>query len=253
MDRAVSSCWPQALGPPPPLRASAANDPDHDVRQVALVDSLGAVAAFSGAACIEVVGHAHGPGYSAQANMMAGPGVTEAMAEAFESHHGSLATRLVAALAAGQDAGGDARGQMSAACKVVDGQRHAHAWEGVMVDVRVDHHDDPVRELARLVDIAEAYHLCDVAEEALLGGDAEVALASAEAGLALQDNDGNLRLAHLCALLALGRVDDAAADVARLVAQRPGFESIVRSLVDRGAMVLPNGVTLDALVARARR
>ncbi len=234
------------------LERVRAADPDHEVRQVALVDSLGAVAAFTGAACIDAVGHVHGPGFSTQANMMAGPGVCEAMAEAFEAHHGTLAARLVAALVAAQGAGGDARGQMSAALRVVDGERHDAPWEGIMVDVRVDHADEPLEELARLVRIAEAYHLCDIAEEALLQGDAAVALASTEAGLDLLGTDGNLRLSHLAALLALGRLDQAAADLAALVQQGPGWEAIARAMTGAGHIALPDGVTIDGLLARTR-
>src|ERR1019366_2165000 len=133
------------------------------MRQVGVVSASGEVASFTGSLCIDHVSHAEGDGYSAQANMMAGDGVCEAMAAAFESASGSLATRLVASLVAAESMGGDARGQMSAALIVVEGTAHEHPWQGVVTDVRVDHHPDPLGELARLVRVAEAYHLCDVA------------------------------------------------------------------------------------------
>jgi uncharacterized Ntn-hydrolase superfamily protein len=238
------------LPAPDALDRVRAADEGRDVRQVGLVDAAGRVASFTGALCIDHLSHAAGDGYSAQANMMAGPGVCEAMAEAFEHATGGLANRLVAALVAAEGKGGDARGQMSAAVIVVEGARHDHPWEGVLTDVRVDHHPDPLTELARLVDVAEAYHLCDVAEAALMRGDAGAALIGAEAGLARLPDEGNLRLSYIAALVGVGRTDDAAREVQALVAERPSWEGILRAITERGLVPLPEGLTIDALLAR---
>ncbi|HVB91652.1 MAG TPA: DUF1028 domain-containing protein [Acidimicrobiales bacterium] len=226
-----------------------AADPGNEVRQVGLVAADGEVASFTGSLCIDHISHARGDGYSAQANMMAGPGVCEAMAAAFEASAGSLAHRLVAGLVAAEGQGGDARGVMSAALIVVEGTIQAHPWQGVLVDVRVDHHPDPLGELARLVSVAEAYHLCDQAEEALVRGDAAAALAGAEAGLALLPGEENLLLSYVGALIGVGRVDEAAAELRRLIARRPAWEGIVRALCGRGLVPLPDGLTVDALLA----
>jgi len=225
-------------------------DEGREVRQVGLVSAAGEAASFTGSLCIDHVGHAAGDGYSAQANMMAGDGVCEAMAAAFETTAGSLATRLLAALVAAESRGGDARGQMSAALIVVEGTRHEHPWQGVLTDVRVDHHEDPLGELARLVRVAEAYHLCDVAEEALVQGDVSGALAGSDAGLALLPGEGNLLLSHIGALIGVGRIDEASAEVRALVASRPSWEGVLRALIDRGFVPVPEGLTLDLLLAR---
>jgi uncharacterized Ntn-hydrolase superfamily protein len=225
-------------------------DDGREVRQVGVVGAAGEVASFTGSLCIDHVGHAEGDGYSAQANMMAGDGVCEAMAAAFESTPGSLATRLVASLVAAESRGGDARGQMSAALIIVEGARRAHPWEGVLADVRVDHHPDPLRELARLARVAEAYHLCDVAEEALGRGDAAAALAGSSAGLALLPGEGNLLLSHIGALIGVGRIDEAAEETQKLVASRPPWEGVLRALIDRRFVPMPAGVTLDLLLTR---
>ena len=230
------------------LERVRAADEGREVRQVGLVDASGAVASFTGSLCIDEVSQADGDGFTAQANMMAGPGVCEAMAAAFEQRTGSLATRLLAALVAAEGKGGDARGQMSAALIVVEGERHPHPWQGVLTDVRVDHHPDPLRELARLTRVAEAYHLCDVAEEALVAGDAAAALAGAEAGLALLPGEGNLLLSYIGALVGVGRVDEAAAEVQKLMAVRPSWEGVLRALIERGFVPLPEGVTVERLV-----
>jgi hypothetical protein len=118
----------------------------------------------------------------------------------------------------------------------------------VLVDVRVDHHPDPLGELGRLVRVAEAYHLCDVAEEALVAGDVEAALAGSAAGLALLPGEGNLLLSYIGALIGVGRVDEATAEVQKLVAVRPSWEGILRALIERGLVPLPEGVTLDGLL-----
>jgi uncharacterized Ntn-hydrolase superfamily protein len=240
----------EGMGAVDALARVRAADAGREVRQVGVVDASGVVASFTGSQCIDHVGHVAGGGYSAQANMMAGPGVCEAMAAAFAATAGPLATRLVAALVAAEGEGGDARGQMSAALVVVEGTRHEYPWQGVLADVRVDHHPDPLGELARLVQVAEAYHLCDVAEEALVQGDAAGALAGSAAGLALLPDEGNLLLSYIGALIGVGRLDDAARQVQKLVAVRPGWEGVMRALIDRGLVPMPEGVTLDLLLTR---
>jgi uncharacterized Ntn-hydrolase superfamily protein len=227
-----------------------AADDGREVRLVGVVSATGEVSSFTGTQCIDHVGHAEGSGYSAQANMMAGDGVCEAMAAAFESTAGPLATRLIAALVAAEGMGGDARGQMSAALIVVEGGRRDHPWEGVLTDIRVDHHPDPLGELSRLAQVAEAYHLCDVAEEALVRGDVTAALAGAEAGLALLPGEGNLLLSYVAALVGVGRLDEAAAEAQKLVADRPPWEGVMRALFERGLVPVPDGVTIDLLLAR---
>src|ERR1700722_16665992 len=138
---------------------------------------------------------------------------------------------------------------MASALIVVEGERSEHPWQGVLTDVRVDHHPDPLGELARLTRVAEAYHLCDVAEEALVAGDVAGALAGSAAGLALLPGEGNLLLSYIGALIGVGRIDEAAAEVQRLVATRPSWEGVLRALVDRGFVPVPEGVTLDALLS----
>jgi uncharacterized Ntn-hydrolase superfamily protein len=234
------------------LERVRAADEGRELRQVGVVGVTGEVASFTGAQSIAHIGHASGAGYSAQANMMAGDGVCEAMAAAFESSSGSsLAERMVAALEAAEGMGGDARGRMSAALVVVSGTRHDHPWEGVLTDIRVDHSDDPLGALARLVQVGEAYHLCDVAEEALAGGDAVGALAGAEAGLALLPGEGNLLLSYIAALVGMGRIDEAAAETQELVAAHPPWEGVLRSLLGT-LLPMPEWVTVDVLLQRGR-
>ncbi|HVC70890.1 MAG TPA: DUF1028 domain-containing protein [Acidimicrobiales bacterium] len=125
------------------LDAVRAGDEASGLRQVAVVDGGGGVSAFTGDLCIDFAGHQTGDGYSVQANMMASADVWPAMADAFETGKGPFPERLLGVLRAGERAGGDARGRMSAAILIVKADRQDHPWEGRVVDIRVDHHDQP--------------------------------------------------------------------------------------------------------------
>lgn len=133
------------------------NDPGHAERQVGVVDALGGAATFTGENCMDWAGGTTGDGFAAQGNILAGPGVVDAMAGAFRDARGTLARRLLAALLAGDAAGGDARGRQGAALRV---WREGGAYGGVLdiaVDLRVDDHPDPSAELGRLLGLHELY------------------------------------------------------------------------------------------------
>lgn len=127
-------------------------DPGRERRQLGVVDGRGRAAAFTGARTFAWAGHRVGEGYCCQGNILAGPKVVIAMAEAFEkSKADPLPERLVAALRAGQKAGGDKRGRQSAALLVA--RRHG-GYLGAndrYIDIRVDDHEKPIEELARLL------------------------------------------------------------------------------------------------------
>ncbi len=123
-------------------------DPGRDVRQLAIVDGEGRVAAYTGEKCIAWAGHLFGGGYVCLGNILVGEQVVKAMALAFEqSADRELAERLLLALEAGQEAGGDRRGRQSAGLHVV----HTEAYP--CCDLRVDDHPDPVPELRRLFEV----------------------------------------------------------------------------------------------------
>jgi uncharacterized Ntn-hydrolase superfamily protein len=136
-------------------------------RQVAVVDATGRVAVHTGEACIQFAGDAQGEGFSAQANMMASPRVWRAMAEAYSGSSGPLARRLLTALRAAEGEGGDVRGRQSAALVVVGPE--GEPWERV-AELRVEDDPDPLDQLARLVDLREAYSLADEADELAASG-----------------------------------------------------------------------------------
>jgi uncharacterized Ntn-hydrolase superfamily protein len=138
-----------------------ARDSGAAMRQVAVVDARGQVAAHTGQTCVPFAGHVSGVGVSCQGNLLASDGVWPAMLDAFAGSTGVLAHRLMAALEAGELAGGDARGRQSAALLIVGGT--GEPWEAV-VSLRVEDHPVPLVELRRLLDLHDAYRLADAAD-----------------------------------------------------------------------------------------
>lgn len=139
------------------LAALLAADPQREQRQVAIVDAAGQAVAHTGRECMAWAGHQVGPGFAAQGNILAGERVVGALAGAFQEAGGELAERLLAALAAGQAAGGDRRGRQSAALYVA---RRGGSYGGNhdrYVDLRVDDHPEPIDELARLLRLHRFY------------------------------------------------------------------------------------------------
>lgn len=122
-------------------------------RQAHMLDSAGHFAAHTGADCIDWAGHLIGPDHAVAGNMLAGPAVIEATSRAFAAATGPLAQRLLAAMQAGEAAGGGKRGRQAAAIVVHWGERYPH------LDLRVDDHGDPLAELARLMEVAAERYL----------------------------------------------------------------------------------------------
>ena len=160
------------LSPQQSLADSLAIDDRADVRQVGVVSASGEVAAHTGEACIPVAGAVTGDGFSAQANMMLTEGVPQAMAQAFTATDGDpLVQRLLAALDAAEDAGGDMRGRQSAALVVCAPEATGDALVDLIVDVRVDDHPEPLFELRRLARLAVANHRLEVGDALMAAGD----------------------------------------------------------------------------------
>ncbi len=142
---------------PAVLKALLAADSASETRQVAMIDAEGNVAAHTGARITPAAGHLTGKDYSVQGNTMSSEKVWPAMARAFEQKTGDLVDRLLAALEAGQAAGGDIRGQQTAAIIVVSGISTRRPWKDRIFDLRVEDSPQPISELKRLVRLQRAY------------------------------------------------------------------------------------------------
>ncbi|NUT56826.1 MAG: DUF1028 domain-containing protein [Thermoleophilia bacterium] len=128
-------------------------DEGRDERQLGIVDAQGGAATFTGSACHDWAGGRSGHGYAAQGNLLVSGETVDALAETFEASSGPLAERLLEALAAAQAAGGDKRGQQSAALIVVKRDGGYAGLSDILVDLRIDDHEAPIEELRRLFDL----------------------------------------------------------------------------------------------------
>jgi uncharacterized Ntn-hydrolase superfamily protein len=227
------------------LRGLVASDAGEAVRQVAMVDASGRVAAHTGERCIAAAGHHVGEGYSVQANLMERETVWPAMAKAFESAKGTLARRLVAALYAAESEGGDIRGRQSAALLVVRGNSTGRPWADRIVELRVEDHPDPLVELERLLTIHEAYEHMNRGDEAVAAGKLEEA--AREYGLAQSLQPGNPEISfwYGVALASKGWVDESLPHFRRAFEGEKRLRDLVPRLPASG--LLPAD---DALIRR---
>ena len=193
---------------PEALKALIAGDPASDVRQVAMIDAQGRVAAHTGAKDIQAAGHKVGVNYSVQANLMLNDTVWPSMSRAFEAAKGDLAERMLAALDAAQAAGGDIRGRQSAALIVVSGKPTGKPWIDRIFDLRVDDHAEPLKELRRLVVLQRAYNHMNAGDLAVERKDNQGALREYSAAAALAPGNMEMVYWHAVALVNMGRVDE---------------------------------------------
>ncbi|CAM3554372.1 DUF1028 domain-containing protein [Aeromicrobium ponti] len=133
------------------------DDPEKELRQVGLLDAMGNPATFTGEGCYNWAGGMTGPHFAAQGNILVDEKTVQAMGQTFISTEGSLAERLLASLNAGQSAGGDSRGQQSAALLVVKEAGGYGGFNDRYIDLRVDDHPEPITELIRIYHLQQLY------------------------------------------------------------------------------------------------
>jgi uncharacterized Ntn-hydrolase superfamily protein len=197
------------------------------VRQVAIVDAEGRVAVHTGADCIPCAGHVTGEHVSAQANMMARETVPTAMVAGFEAADGDLADRLIAALEAAEEEGGDVRGRQSAALLVVPPE--GESWQG-RFDLRVEDDPDPVLELRRLSRLARAYELAGQADELMASDRAGEAGPLYERAAALAPESHELLFWAGLAQVHAGDLERGMAAVRRAIEIHPGWRTLLERL-----------------------
>jgi uncharacterized Ntn-hydrolase superfamily protein len=193
---------------PDTLAGLVASDSMQAVRQVAMVDAQGKVAAHTGQIAIAEAGHIVGDGFSVQANMMLKNSVWPAMAEAYRAATGELVDRLLAALDAAEAEGGDIRGRQSAAILIVEAQSTGRPWIDTIFDLRVDDAPEPLVEVRRLVAIRRAYIHMRLGNDAAGRGDLDAAEREFTAAERLIGDNPEMRYWHAIALLQLGKIDD---------------------------------------------
>ncbi|WP_280417931.1 DUF1028 domain-containing protein [Nocardia carnea] len=226
------------------LRQLVGSDEMRDYRQLAVVAADGTVATHTGDRCVPASGQRIGDGVAVLGNMLASPGVPEAMSAAYEQARGALADKILAALEAGESAGGDARGSQSAFIRVVSGTRSARPWQETLIDIRVDDHDDPVGELARLLPRVRAFEAVGsvmFAPRVMVGGFRDVTERELESSLerlaaaAAVLTDNNEAAFWRAVLLArAGRTREAADAFTGIFSRAEHLRPFLRSVGDAG-------------------
>lgn len=191
------------------LEGLIASDPGRDVRQVAMIDAKGKVAAHTGKKCIPGAGHVVGEQFSVQANLMLNDKVWPAMAKAFRETKGDLADRMLAALDAAEAVGGDIRGKQSAAILIVSGKPTGKPWVDRTMELRVEDHPEPLTELRRLVNVHRAYTHMNNGDLATEHGDIEGALGEYAAAEKMMPDNLEMKFWHAVMLVNVGRIESA--------------------------------------------
>jgi uncharacterized Ntn-hydrolase superfamily protein len=214
------------------LKELLSQDDHAEVRQVAMVDAKGNVAAHTGKKCIADAGDHVGKGYSVQANLMANDRVWSAMARAYERSKGDLPERLLAALEAGQAAGGDIRGQQSAAIVIVKGTRSSRPWTDRIMDLRVEDSPKPIAELRRLVTTWRAYRNVDEGDVLVTEGKVEEAMQAYTRAAKLAPSNNEILFWQAATLWKLGREKEASPIFRKVFARDRRWVELVPRLAD---------------------
>jgi len=193
---------------PQALEALKKADAHPEVRQVAMLDAHGRVAAYTGDKCIPSAGHVTGENFSAQANLMLNDKVWPAMAKAFRETRGDLLDRMLAALEAAESVGGDIRGRQSAAILIVKGKSTGQPWADTAVSLRVEDHPEPLKEIRRLVQVHRAYEHMNAGDLAVERKDDAGALREYAAAETMLPDNLEMKFWHAVALVNMGGVDE---------------------------------------------
>ena len=216
------------------LDSLVAADPHRKDRQVAMVDAHGGVAAFTGPACIPFAGQHPGAEYSAQANLMANERVWPAMAKAYEEAKGDLGERLLVALEAAQQAGGDIRGKQSAAIVVVQARPSGKPWNDRVFDLRVEDDPEPLKELRRLMRLKRAYRLEDQGDEFISQKRLPEAMAAYEQAMKLAPEVNELRFWAAVSMYTNDRKDEALQLFPQVFQKEPQYRDLIPRLAKVG-------------------
>jgi len=241
---------------PAALNALVSSDSDEAVRQVAMIDSEGRVAAHTGSRAIFAAGHHLGNQFSVQANLMDKPTVWPAMAKAFESAEGDLAERMLCALEAAETEGGDIRGRQSAAIIVVRATATGRPWEDRLFDLRVEDHPNPVAELRRLVRLQRAYQKLNEGDTWLAKKDFNKAIAAyKQATTIVPDEATNGEAAFWVGITLINdakQIDEGIPYLARAYRQDPHWAELVKRLPTAG--LLPDDkILIDRLTSAMKQ
>lgn len=236
------------LSPQQAMDSLIAGDEGRAFRQVAIVDVQGRVAVYTGEKCIADAGHIKGDQYAVQANMMLNDEVWPAMSRAYLNAEGPLAERMAASMQAAQEAGGDIRGQQSAAILVVKGTSTGKEWEDRKIDLRVDDHPHAVDEIARLLKVHRAYEHMNEGDLAIEEGNVDKALN--EYGKAREMFPENIEMTYWTAvsMANAGRLQEALPLFKEVFNANENWVTLTKRITKNGILSVPQD-TLDQILS----
>ena len=215
-----------------------AYDEGRDFRQVSIIDVNGNVATHTGKKCIADAGHIIGKNYSVQANMMLNKEVVPEMSKVFENSSGPLAERMMQAMKAAQEAGGDIRGQQSAAILVVKRESSGSVWEDRLIDIRVEDHPNAVTEIERILKVYRAYEHMNKGDLAIEHGDEKAALQ--EYGSAQKMFPDNIEMKYWTAvsLANINKLEEALPLFKEVFAKDKNWIELTKRIMDNGLLTV---------------
>lgn len=184
-------------------------DSGRDVRQLAVLDTNGRTASYTGKKCIPPAGNIAENNFSVQANLMSNGKVWSEMAKAFKETPGALPERMIAALEAGQAVGGDVRGKQSASILVVKANSTGKIWEDRYIDLRVEDNAEPIKELKRLLKIFRAYEHMNAGDVAVEKDDMTAAIKEYATAQSMFPENVEMKFWHAVTLVNKGKTQDA--------------------------------------------
>jgi len=211
-------------------------DEGRDVRQLAIIDVNGNVKSYTGKNCIPGAGNIIGKNCSVQANLMLNDKIPGAMSKAFEESKGPLPERLIAALFAAQEAGGDIRGKQSACLLVVKGRSSGKVWEDRLIDLRVEDNPEPLKELSRLLKVHRAYDHMNAGDLAVEHGDMQLAMKEYSTAEEMFPDNEEMKFWHATSLVNIGKLDEALPIFKEVFSKNENYKILVPRLVPIGQL-----------------
>lgn len=223
-------------------------DSGRELRQVAMLDSNGNTAVHTGERCIADAGHECGDGFTVQANMMINDRIWPAMAEAYRKKHSfPFEDRLVSVLEAAQEAGGDIRGKQSAAILIVKGETSGQPWNDRLIDLRVEDHPEPIRELKRLLNVHKAYQYMNQGDELLGKGDLQASFIAYQNAAGLAPEISELPFWQAVTMAETGNLEQALPLFQKVFHEDPNWAELLRRLPAAGLFSVKESILLKIL------
>jgi tetratricopeptide (TPR) repeat protein len=197
---------------------------------VGIIDAKGHAANFTGKKCFKWAGAKIGKNYTVQGNILASEKVVLQMAERFETTEGDLAERLVSALEGGEAAGGDARGRQSASLLVVRKKHGRASYGDRYIDLRVEDHPDPIRELRRLLGLQRVYLLISEGDEHIAKGDFRKARSTLQEALRFNPKSDDALIDLAIANMKLGNEVEAVRAFRKVLKFNPKMEHVLKQM-----------------------